>query len=112
MYTLAMNTQNAPVRSYRVNLSLPVDMAKTLSRIAKRFRMSQSALLTLVMEEPLEALDRLSALMPLPDDQGVTRIHPGQVRRLRGASGEELRKAIKDALEAAEAVDPAPGLDL
>lgn len=107
-----MNASNGPVRSYRVNLSLPVEMATTLSRIAKRFRMSQSALLTLVMEEPLEALDRLSALMPLPDDQGVTRIHPDQVRRLRGASGDELRAAVKQALEAAEAVDPAPGLNL
>lgn len=106
-----MNPHNPP-RSYRVNLSLPVAMAVSLSAIAKRMRMSQSALMTLLLEEPLEAMDRLTALMPVPDADGVTRMQPEQVRRLRGASGNELRRVVKDALEAAEAVDPSPGLDL
>jgi len=106
-----MNTP-APGPNFRCTFSLPRDMAKSVNHIAKRFRMSQSALLVLLLEEPLESLDRLSALLPIQDAHGVTRMQPDQMRRLRGASGEELRKAIQGALEAAEAIDPAPGLDL
>jgi len=99
-----------PPGTYRVTLSLPAEMAVSLNRIAKRFRMSQSALLALLLEEPLQSIDRLSALLPMPDQDG--KVSSDQVRRLRGASGEELRKAVRAALEAAQQVDPAPGLGL
>lgn len=107
-----MTTPTPPPSTYRCTFSLPREMATSVNRIAKRFRMSQSALLTLLLEEPLEAIDRLSAMLPVPDADGTTRMHPDQVRRLRGASGDELRKAIQSALEAAETIDPAPGLNL
>lgn len=107
-----MTIETPPSTTYRCTFSLPREMATSVNRIAKRFRMSQSALLALLLEEPLEAIDRLSALLPVPDADGTTRIQPDQVRRLRGASGEELRKAIQQALEAAETIDPSPGLGL
>lgn len=103
---------NTPNGTYRCSFTLPREMATSVNRIAKRFRMSQSALLTLLLEEPLEAIDKLSALLPVPEPDGTTRMHPDRMRRLRGVAGDELRKAVKGALEAADAIDPAPGLDL
>jgi uncharacterized protein YnzC (UPF0291/DUF896 family) len=104
-----MNTQTG---TYRCTFTLPRPMAVSISQISKRLRMSQSAFLTLILEEPIEALERVSALLPLPDAQGVTHMQPEQMRRLRGVAVDELRKAVKDALDGADAIDPAPGLDL
>jgi len=107
-----MDPQKTPARTYRCTFTLPVPMALSISHLAKRFRMSQSALLSLLLEEPIEALDRLAALLPLPDAAGTVRFDESQVRRLRGASSDELRKAVRAALAAAEGIDPTPGLEL
>lgn len=103
----------APQKSYRATFTLPAEMAVTLNRLAKRMRMSQSALLVLLLEEPLETLDRLAAFLPdrLPDGTNPN-VPAEQVRRLRGASGEAIRAAVRDALEVAESIDPKPELPL
>jgi len=107
-----MNAPSAASGTYRCTFTLPRELAVSVNRLAKQFRMSQSALLALLLEEPIEALDRLAALVPMPDAHGVQRVHPDQVRRLRGASGDALRKAVREAMAAAEEIDPSPGLDL
>lgn len=101
----------APQKSYRATFTLPPVMAVTLNRVAKRMRMSQSALLVLLLEEPLETLERLAALMPLPSDPATT-VPADQVRRLRGASAEAIRTAVRDALEVADQLDPHQKLPL
>lgn len=100
-------------KSYRATFTLPAGMAVTLSQLAKRLRMSQSALLVLLLEEPLETLERLAALVPdkLPLDASPADAS-AQVRRLRGASADAIRTVVRDALSVADQLDPKPGLPL
>lgn len=102
-----------PQKSYRATFTLPAEMAVMLNGLAKRMRMSQSALLVLLLEEPLETLDRLASLLPdqLPDGR-LGADAPDQIRRLRGASVDAIRAAVRDALEVADTLDPKPGLPL
>jgi len=92
-------------RFYRTTLTFPQAMAVDISAIAKRLQMSQSSLLTLLLEEPLQQLARLVALMP-SDVLSTDRPDPDVVRRLSGQSVEDLRAAVTSALEAARALDP------
>jgi hypothetical protein len=93
-----------PKGTYRCSFTLPQALAVDISTIAKALRMSQSALLTLLLTEPIEAIAKLVSLLPpgqlsgpVPDDV---------VRRLRGESIGVLRRAVSDAVQGAKDIDP------
>ncbi len=93
-----MDTSNV----YRCSFTLPKDLAVTLNRVAKRLRMSQSALVALLLGEPIADIDKLLAMIP-PD------IAPdGAARRMRGASADLLRERVAEMMDRARQ----SGLDL
>lgn len=95
-------TKGVP-HNYRCTFSLPQDLATNITLIAKRLRMSQSALLAMLLDEPIAALAKLSAIIPTKFDKPVS---ADTVRRLRGESVNQLRAAVSDALAMAEELDP------
>ena len=80
-----------PRRTYRSTFSLPVDLARNLAMVAKRMGVSQSALLAVVLEEPMQQLADLVADIP-PKPTGE------DVKRLRGRSEQLIRDVIEEAL--------------
>lgn len=98
-YDLAMH-----VPTYRCTFTLPQTLATDIAVIAKRLSMSQSALLSLLLEVPIADIAKLVAMLPpdvsSPDDQPVV------IQRLRGASIEMLRSRIGEAVEHARVLDP------
>jgi hypothetical protein len=93
--------------NYRCTFSLPQQLAKDISFIAKRMSMSQSALLAMLLDEPIKAMAKLFAILPVDPSQPV---EADVTRRLRGESVDLLRSAVADALATAEKLEP--GLDL
>lgn len=66
--------------------------------------MSQSALLSLLLAEPIESLAKLVSLMPIGSLSSS--VPTDVVRRLRGESTDLLRDAIDKALAQAKEIDP------
>jgi hypothetical protein len=89
--------------NYRCTFSLPQQLAKDISFIAKRLKLSQSALLALLLEEPIGQLAKLAAVVPADSSAPVA---ADTVRRLRGDGVDVLRAAVTQALAAAKDLDP------
>jgi hypothetical protein len=90
--------------SYRCSFTLPQDLALNISHCAKRLHISQSALLSVLFEEPLQDLRKLVDLLP-------ETIGGADVQRLRGTSEALIRERVKQALRTADAIgagDPNP----
>jgi hypothetical protein len=93
-----MDAQNVK----RCSFTLPKDLAGMLDRVAKRLGMSQSALVALLLGEPIADIDKLLSLIPAD-------IAPEQAaRRMRGASADLLRDRVADMMDRARQ----SGLDL
>ena len=90
----------------RVTFSLPNALASNLAMISKRFNVSQSAFISLLMEDGVEMLAKLVAMLP---PEGVALDAKG-VQRLRGSTTEYLRSQIAALMEQASKIDP--GLQL
>jgi hypothetical protein len=81
-------------KMYRVNLTLPRELAEDIAQVAAELRVSQSALVAVILESPLGRLARYMALAPR-----VTRdpAEPG-VLRMRGESEAVVRDLIEQAI--------------
>lgn len=89
----ATETNRAPDgQKYRVNLSLPSDMAVLLSKTAKQMGVSQSALVTSLLMEPLPLLFELTAA---PVDE----TSPESIKRFRGRSIDAITNMIGKVLK-------------
>jgi hypothetical protein len=93
--------------NFRCTFSLPQQIAKDISYIAKRLHVSQSALLALLLDEPITQLAKLASLIPADPAADVA---PDTARRLRGQGIDAIRDAVGKALAAAKNLDP--GFDL
>lgn len=94
---IAMTTRRpARVRGQyrRATFSLPPDLARNLPRLAKRLRVSQSAVVSELLREPVAAMMAVfDELPPAPTSQDVL--------RARGKSLELLQDIIDDASQLA-----------
>ena len=76
---------------YRATFSLPADLAKDISHLAKRLGVSQSAMLTELLTEPVAAMRAVIDAIP---QVGVTSV---DVKRARGKSVALIRDAVQQA---------------
>lgn len=76
----------------RCSVSLPSALVDDLDFIAKRLRMSRSALLSALLAEGLPSLVQLVAT--LPDD--LDSATDADARRFRGAAADALSKQVSD----------------
>jgi hypothetical protein len=81
----------------RVTMSLPAEVASNLRSVSKRLGVSNSALVSLLLAEPLAELAKLLAVSS-PRGRRATQ---AERRRLRGASIELIQKVVSEAIEAA-----------
>lgn len=93
--------------TYRCTFTLPCKLATDISYVARRLGLSQSALLSTLLAEPIADISKLVAVLPI--DQTSEPVVSSVVQRLRGASVDILKARIHEALEAARTLDP--GLD-
>jgi hypothetical protein len=70
--------------------------------ISKRFNVSQSAFISLLMEEGVEMLSKLVAMLP-PEG---TALDAKGAQRLRGSTTDYLRAQIAQLVEQASSIDP------
>lgn len=80
------------VQKYRVNLSLPADLATGISRLAKRMGITQSALVTVLLSEAVPDLETL--IQSIPENPS-----PDAIKRFRGQSIDYVFEAVKTALK-------------
>lgn len=81
--------------TYRVSLSLPALQAKLLNAVARRCGCSQSALVSILLEEPVEALASVLGDEPARPP-----------RRWSGPHIDDLRAIIREALAEAHQAGP------
>ena len=86
----------------RVTFSLPRGLASNIAMISKRFNVSQSAFISLLMEEGVEMLSKLVAMLP-PEG---TALDAKGAQRLRGSTTDYLRAQIAQLVEQASSIDP------
>lgn len=79
------------VGTRRCTYTVPTGLALNIAAVAKRMNVSQSALIAIVLEEPLAQLAQLVADVP-PQPTGE------DVKRLRGKSAALIRGVIDEAL--------------
>lgn len=77
-------------KKYRVNLTLPAEIAVLLSETAKNLGMSQSALIAALLSQSIGPLHRLSQ-----QKKHVVSGDPASVRRFRGDSVDAILDALK-----------------
>jgi hypothetical protein len=76
---------------YRATFSLPAPLARDISHLAKRLGVSQSAMLTELLTEPILAMREVIDAIP---QVGVT---PDDVKRARGKSVALIRDVVQHA---------------
>jgi len=74
----AIKQTSPTVHNYRCTFSLPQQLAKDISFIAKRMSMSQSALLAMLLDEPIKAMAKLFAILPADDSLPVDALATAQ----------------------------------
>lgn len=88
---------------YRATFSFPAPLATDISQLAKRLGVSQSALLTELLAEPVRVM--LDVVSEIPQ-VGVT---PDHVKRARGKSAELVRHAVQNAQSLVSQLDAEDG---
>jgi hypothetical protein len=76
---------------YRATFSLPAELARNINRLAKRMGVSQSALLTELLTEPIDAMCGVIDEIPTA---GAT---PDDVKRAKGKSIALIRDVVQQA---------------
>lgn len=76
---------------FRATFSFPADLAKDISKLAKRLGVSQSALLTELLTDPI------AAMVSIIDEIPQTGVRPDAVKRARGRSVDLIRRAVTEA---------------
>jgi hypothetical protein len=88
--------------THRATFSIPHQLAADLATVSRRVRVSQSALLTLLLEEPIGMLAKLVALLPADEAE----LDEAGAQRLRGTTQVFLRARIAQMLDEAQKLDP------
>jgi hypothetical protein len=92
-----MEPRNEP--SFRATFTLPATLARQISHIAKRMRVSQSALLTQLLLEPVDAMTQVLDQLPEVATES-------DAARARGTSAELIRRAVAEAQDLVNELDP------
>lgn len=81
----------------RCTFTIPSELAHDMSLVSRRFGCSQSALVSLLLEDPITQLAKLESVL------AKTRLRSPSsgVQRLRGDSANQLRERLDEALELA-----------
>lgn len=83
-----------PGPAVRTTFSLPAPLANSIAAVARRLRVSRSALVVQLLTEPLADLQQLVELVP----PGADKLDGEQARRLRGASADLVARRVADAI--------------
>jgi hypothetical protein len=89
-------SQAKPDYFFKTSLSLPADLAVMLSNVAKRVGCSQSAVITVLLEEWLPTVS--VGLAHFPGD--------AVARRFVGSSADDIRQVIAAAVQAGRSLGP------
>ncbi|AXQ65292.1 MAG: transcription regulator [Circular genetic element sp.] len=76
----------------RCSVSLPSDLVDDLDYVAKRLRMSRSALLSSILTEGLPSLVQIVTVLP----EDLSTVTDADARRFRGATADVLSKQVGD----------------
>lgn len=76
---------------FRATFTFPADLARDISRLAKRLGVSQSSLLTELLTDPI------AAMLAVIDEIPATGVEPDAIRRARGRSVDLIRRAVSEA---------------
>lgn len=74
----------------RCSVSLPTELVDNLDFVAKRLRMSRSALLSSLLTEGLPSLVQLVSVLP----EDLSTVTEADARRFRGATAEALTEQV------------------
>lgn len=87
--------------TFRCSFSLPRQLARDIADVARHLHVTQSALLALLLADPMRRLVKLTALLPpTPGD-----VSPDTARRLRGASADLIRDVLQQAIDASQDIE-------
>jgi hypothetical protein len=90
------------VATYRCSFTLPRELARQINFVAKCTGVTQSALLSMILEAPLADMAKLFELLPADGKSPG----PDTQRRLTEDSAAALRSRVNEVLEMARAIDP------